>query len=160
MLRGPNHRLILQKSFPDLQAAKKRKLAAIFASTLLVAAVALTGCGGDKDSQQASQPSENGEKITIVFSHNQPVDSPEGVGAQAMVDKLYTVSPSLIVSNTLISLMAIGSTFSGLSLSTTKSARFPALIEPLLSSSKYAYRDAPPGEQLQGLIEQAKGKNI
>lgn len=68
---------------------KKRKLAAIFASTLLVAAVALTGCGGDKDSQQASQPSENGEKITIVFSHNQPVDSPEGVGAQAMVDKLY-----------------------------------------------------------------------
>ena len=68
---------------------KKRKLAAIFASTLLVAAVALTGCGGDKDSQQASQPSEDGEKITIVFSHNQPVDSPEGVGAQAMVDKLY-----------------------------------------------------------------------
>ena len=68
---------------------KKRKLAAIFASTLLVAAVALTGCGGDKDSQQASQPSENGEKIAIVFSHNQPVDSPEGVGAQAMVDKLY-----------------------------------------------------------------------
>ena len=73
----------------EREILKKRKLAAIFASTLLVAAVALTGCGGDKDSQQASQPSENGEKITIVFSHNQPVDSPEGVGAQAMVDKLY-----------------------------------------------------------------------
>ena len=73
----------------EREILKKRKLAAIFASTLLVAAVALTGCGGDKDSQQASQPSEDGEKITIVFSHNQPVDSPEGVGAQAMVDKLY-----------------------------------------------------------------------
>ncbi len=73
----------------EREILKKRKLAAIFASTLLVAAVALTGCGGDKDSQQASQPSEDGEKITIVFSHNQPVDSPEGIGAQAMVDKLY-----------------------------------------------------------------------
>ena len=73
----------------EREILKKRKLAAIFASTLLFAAVALTGCGGDKDSQQASQPSEDGEKITIVFSHNQPVDSPEGVGAQAMVDKLY-----------------------------------------------------------------------
>ncbi len=68
---------------------KKRKLAALFASTLLIAAVALTGCGGNKDAQQADQPAADAEKITIVFSHNQPVDSPEGIGAQAMVDKLY-----------------------------------------------------------------------
>ena len=69
---------------------KKRRLAAIFASTLLIAAVALTGCGGNKDAQQDQQANaDGGEKITIVFSHNQPVESPEGVGAQAMVDKLY-----------------------------------------------------------------------
>lgn len=66
---------------------KKRKLAALFASTLLVAAVALTGCGGDKDAQQ--QASADGDKpINIVFSHNQPVGSPEDIGAQAMKEKL------------------------------------------------------------------------
>ena len=70
---------------------KKRRLAAIFASTLLVAAVALTGCGGgNKDAQQDQQANADGaDKITIVFSHNQPTESPEGIGAQAMVDKLY-----------------------------------------------------------------------
>ena len=67
---------------------KKRRLAAIFASTLLVAAVALTGCGGgDKDAQQQAS-TDNAEPINIVFSHNQPVDSPEDVGAQAMKAKL------------------------------------------------------------------------
>ena len=67
---------------------KKRRLAAIFASTLLVAAVALTGCGGgDKDAQQQAS-TDNAETINIVFSHNQPVGSPEDVGAQAMVEKM------------------------------------------------------------------------
>ena len=39
---------------------KKRRLAAIFASTLLIAAVALTGCGGNKDAQQDQQANADG----------------------------------------------------------------------------------------------------
>ena len=65
---------------------KKRRLAALFASTLLVATVALTGCGGNDTQQQAS--TENTDKINIVFSHNQPVGSPEDIGAEAMKAKL------------------------------------------------------------------------
>lgn len=65
---------------------KKRRLAALFASTLLIAAVALTGCGGNDTQQQAS--TENTDKINIVFSHNQPVGSPEDIGAEAMKAKL------------------------------------------------------------------------
>lgn len=67
---------------------KKRRLAAIFASTLLVAAVALTGCGGGDKAAQQQASTDNAEPINIVFSHNQPVDSPEDVGAQAMKAKL------------------------------------------------------------------------
>ncbi len=42
---------------------KKRRLAAIFASTLLIAAVALTGCGGNKDAQQDQQANADGIKF-------------------------------------------------------------------------------------------------
>lgn len=68
---------------------KKRKLAAIFAG-IMIAAMALAGCGGNTD-QQTDQPADTGEVINIVFSHNQPVDSPEDIGAQAMVEKLYEI---------------------------------------------------------------------
>ncbi len=69
---------------------KKRRLAAIFASTLLVAAVALTGCGGggSDSNNQEQQANSDGEVINIVFSHNQPVGTPEDIGAEAMKAKL------------------------------------------------------------------------
>ncbi len=51
---------------------------------LLSAMLVLSGCGGDMKSQKTG----NGEVIRIVFCHNQPVGSPEDVGAQAMVKKL------------------------------------------------------------------------
>lgn len=65
---------------------KKRTLAALFASTLLVCTVALTGCGGGNAKEQ--KPADGEESIKIVFSHNQPVDTPEDIGAKAMVAKL------------------------------------------------------------------------
>lgn len=65
---------------------KKKTLAALFASTLLVLTVGLTGCGGS--SAQEQTPADGEETIKIVFSHNQQVGTPEDIGAQAMVSKL------------------------------------------------------------------------
>ena len=48
----------------------------------LLILLVLSGCGSD------SQPTQTEEMISIVFCHNQPVGSPEDVGAQAMVEKL------------------------------------------------------------------------
>ncbi len=39
---------------------KKKKISCYFASTLLIAAVALTGCGGNKDAQQDQQANADG----------------------------------------------------------------------------------------------------
>ena len=52
------------------------------AALILLILLVLSGCGSD------SQPTQTEEMISIVFCHNQPVGSPEDVGAQAMVEKL------------------------------------------------------------------------
>ena len=68
----------------------KRKLGACLAGAVLLAAFTLTGCGGSGDgAAQDNQPADSEEMIHIVFCHNQPVGSPEDIGAQAMVEKLY-----------------------------------------------------------------------
>lgn len=60
----------------------RRKWRCQAAVLVLLILLVLTGCGSD------SQPTQTEEMISIVFCHNQPVGSPEDVGAQAMVEKL------------------------------------------------------------------------
>ena len=62
---------------------RDKRLSRIAAAVLSVVCVLilLTGCG-------SSEPAQSEEVIHIVFCHNQPVGSPEDVGAQAMVEKL------------------------------------------------------------------------
>ncbi len=60
----------------------RRKWCCRAAALILLILLVLTGCGSD------SQPTQTEEMISIVFCHNQPVGSPEDVGAQAMVEKL------------------------------------------------------------------------
>ena len=60
----------------------RRKWRCRAAVLVLLILLVLTGCGSD------SQPTQTEEMISIVFCHNQPVGSPEDVGAQAMVEKL------------------------------------------------------------------------
>ena len=65
---------------------KKHKWSTRFAGVLLAVSMLLNGCGGA--SADESQQADTEETISIVFCHNQPVGSPEDVGAQAMVEKL------------------------------------------------------------------------
>lgn len=60
----------------------RRKWRCQAAVLVLLILLVLSGCGSD------SQPTQTEEMISIVFCHNQPVGSPEDVGAQAMVEKL------------------------------------------------------------------------
>ena len=60
----------------------RRKWRCRAAVLVLLILLVLSGCGSD------SQPTQTEEMISIVFCHNQPVGSPEDVGAQAMVEKL------------------------------------------------------------------------
>ena len=60
----------------------RRKWRCRAAALILLILLVLSGCGSD------SQPTQTEEMISIVFCHNQPVGSPEDVGAQAMVEKL------------------------------------------------------------------------
>lgn len=65
---------------------KKHKWSTRLAGALLAVSMLLTGCDGA--SADESQQADTEEAISIVFCHNQPVGSPEDVGAQAMVEKL------------------------------------------------------------------------
>ena len=65
---------------------KKHKWSTRFVGVLLAVSMLLNGCGGA--SADESQQADTEETISIVFCHNQPVGSPEDVGAQAMVEKL------------------------------------------------------------------------
>lgn len=48
---------------------------------VLVGITTFVGCGGGGDTTTTEQTTDGGEKITIVFSHNQPTASPEHAGA-------------------------------------------------------------------------------
>ncbi len=65
---------------------KKHKWSTRLAGALLAVSILMTGCGGT--SADESRQADTEEAISIVFCHNQPVGSPEDVGAQAMVEKL------------------------------------------------------------------------
>lgn len=65
---------------------KKHKWSTRLAGALLAVSMLLTGCDGT--SADESRQADTEEAISIVFCHNQPVGSPEDVGAQAMVEKL------------------------------------------------------------------------
>ena len=65
---------------------KKHKWSTWLAGALLAVSILMTGCGGT--SADESRQADTEEAISIVFCHNQPVGSPEDVGAQAMVEKL------------------------------------------------------------------------
>ena len=65
---------------------KKHKWSTRLAGALLAVSILMTGCGGT--SADESRQADTEEAIGIVFCHNQPVGSPEDVGAQAMVEKL------------------------------------------------------------------------
>ena len=65
---------------------KKHKWSTRLAGALLAVSILMTGCGGT--SADESRQADTEEAISIVFCHNQPVGSPEDVGAQAMVKKL------------------------------------------------------------------------
>lgn len=65
---------------------KKKALIGLLLSTMLVGALALTGCGA-KDEPKQEAAGKN-EVINIVFTHNQPVNTPEDIGANAMKAKL------------------------------------------------------------------------
>ena len=65
---------------------KKHKWSTRLAGVLLAVSILMTGCGGT--SADESRQADTEEAISIVFCHNQPVGSPEDVGAQAMVEKL------------------------------------------------------------------------
>lgn len=65
---------------------KKHKWSTRLVGALLAVSILMTGCGGT--SADESRQADTEEAISIVFCHNQPVGSPEDVGAQAMVEKL------------------------------------------------------------------------
>ncbi len=69
-----------------IKCLKKNKCGVHLVGSLLITMLALAGCGGE---MADSQPTDSEEVINIVFCHNQPVGSPEDIGAQAMVEKLY-----------------------------------------------------------------------
>ncbi len=63
----------------------KHKWSIVTACVILLLAAMLAGCGMAEGDSQAA---ESEETISIVFCHNQPVGSPEDIGAQAMAEKL------------------------------------------------------------------------
>lgn len=64
---------------------KKKTLMSLLVSTMLIGTVTLFGCGAQEETP--AEPESN-EVINITFSHNQPVGTPEDIGANAMKDKL------------------------------------------------------------------------